>query len=367
MKTNLLLFISVLLVSQSSAQTWSLRANVPPGNRHYAFGAFCNGKAYIGTGMVTGLMSDLWEYDPQFDTWTQKANMQSATCETATFTVVDKVYVSGGMGNTLGLREYDPSTNMWTQKANSPGSSFWGVGFTIGNKGYVYGGGLSGFYEYDPLTNSWLTRAPFPASYSFPFAFMIGNKGYVGRTGAPGFYEYDPVADTWTPKQNFPGLGNAGVGFALNGKGYAGIGSGQVIYEYDPVTDSWAPVNPAMPAAVRGYGVGFASNDKGYFGTGMGYHDFWEFTPPFTTSVNEPDNSALSIYPNPTSGQLFINTGQSKTESVEIYNAAGNQVYIQTVASGVTPISMDRQPGGIYFVTVTDKAGNKVTRRFVKM
>ena len=366
MKTNLFLIAAVLMLHESIAQSWVQKANVPPMQRHYAFGAFCYGKAYIGTGVTSGLASDFWEYDPIADTWTQRASLSSPTCETASFTVDNKVYVSGGMGQTVALREYDPLTNLWTPKANSPMTSFWGAGFAIGNKGYVYGGGTNGFSEYDPLTDSWALRAPFPVAVSYALSFSIGNKGYVGKSGAGGFYEYDPAIDVWTMKQALPGSGGSANGFAINGKGYAIVHSSPVLYQYDPLADSWTQVTVNFPAPTgRSHGVGFASADKGYFGTGISYQDFWEFTPEVTTSVNSPDASQADIkfY---CDGQMLSVISDLKTLKLSLYSVGGKK--IMEVNDWMLPnhsVSIKALSSGIYFCRVVGDAVNK-TFKFIK-
>ena len=100
-----------------------------------------NGKGYTGTGAGSNLKRDFWEYDPDGDTWTQKADFA--------------------------------------------GSARWfATGFAINGKGYLGtgsgGGRLSDFYEYDPVANQWSSRASFGGGpRDNAVGFSIGNKGYI--------------------------------------------------------------------------------------------------------------------------------------------------------------------------------------------
>src|SRR5437870_3933251 len=71
------------------------------------------------------------------NTWVQKASLQSGRNSGVGFSIGTKGYI--GLGNNyIDFWEYDPNTNTWTQKANFAGNARSGaVGFSIGNKGYV--------------------------------------------------------------------------------------------------------------------------------------------------------------------------------------------------------------------------------------
>src|SRR5258705_8942253 len=135
---------------------------VTPKARSGAVGFSINGKGYIGTGSIfSGTeLKDFWEYDPDADTWAQKADFGGQVREYAVgFSIGDKGYL--GTGNTFGASldfwEYDPVTNSWTQRADLPAEGRIGaVGFSIWSKGYIgtgnteLGSHLKDFLEYDP-------------------------------------------------------------------------------------------------------------------------------------------------------------------------------------------------------------------------
>src|SRR5207342_1510045 len=110
---------------------------------------------------------ELWAWDKMTDTWTQMADFPGLGREGALgFAVALKGYVVMGWDG-LGynqsnyhsdMYEYDPVSNTWTQKTSMPGiGRYVGMGFAISGKIYV-GMGLAAawnylddWYEYDPV------------------------------------------------------------------------------------------------------------------------------------------------------------------------------------------------------------------------
>jgi alpha-tubulin suppressor-like RCC1 family protein len=87
------------------------------------------------------------------------------------------------------------------------------------------------------------------------------------------------------------------------------------------------------------------------------------------TGINEIINkNYVEIFPNPTTNEFRIQNSELKIEKVEIYDAFGkrhNSAFYILHSEFVVDVS--QLPLGIYFITVTDGAGNKVTRKVVKM
>jgi len=248
---------------------WTQKADFGGGSRTYSVGFSINGKGYIGTG--SGGMSgskDFWEYDTINDTWTRKADFPGEARHGAVgFSIGEKGYIgTGETGYISGdvyypsyfkdFWEYDPQTDEWTQKADFPGEARHGaVGFSIGEKGYIgtgsywnysgYSVRFRDFWEYDPNTDTWSQKANFAgSSCSGAGGFSISDKGYIG-TGYSGSYrkdlwEYDPQTDEWTQKADFPGEARSGaIGFPIGNRGYVGAGKSSStsfgdFWEYDP-------------------------------------------------------------------------------------------------------------------------------------
>lgn len=211
------------------------------------FGFTIGNKGYIGNLDINSLTHPFWEYDFVTNTWVQKTNFpgtRRVEGSAATFSIGDKGYVAGGLGeqnsNAVTLQEtweYDPAANEWAQKANMPlaARTAYGTGFSTYNKGYIVAGKyitenstihLKKLSEYDPSSDTWTIKTDFPGQARYhPSVFVIGNTAYAGcgrtlNTFFKDFYKYNPFNNTWTQVADVP-VSNASIfGFTLNSKGY---------------------------------------------------------------------------------------------------------------------------------------------------
>lgn len=86
--------------------------------------------------------------------------------------------------------------------------------------------------------------------------------------------------------------------------------------------------------------------------------------------INEwRDEETISLFPNPATNELTIENSRLKTKKVEIYSSVGEKIFEKHLSSDIRHLSISVAdfPPGIYFITVTDQAGNKVTKKVVKM
>ena len=162
------------------------------------------------------------EYDPQTDSWRQRASLPSGVGRSgAASAVVDgKIYVFGG-GDTVSFNSdvvaavaiYDPATDQWSTGADMPSPRIGlGVGaidgliYTIGGSNIPMGMDNSSIVErYDPVSNQWSTRASMPINVDWIRASVYGGALYViggfdsenlNETTAA-VYRYDPESDQW--------------------------------------------------------------------------------------------------------------------------------------------------------------------------
>lgn len=84
---------------------------------------------------------------------------------------------------------------------------------------------------------------------------------------------------------------------------------------------------------------------------------------PVKTSVSE-----LMVYPNPTTGSLFVNLSSGiSTASFEIYDMTGKRVLSKTISgSGNPSVDVSSLPAGVYVLKITTTAQNPSFARFVK-
>ncbi len=75
-----------------------------------------------------------------------------------------------------------------------------------------------------------------------------------------------------------------------------------------------------------------------------------------TTESQIETATAMSIFPNPTSGMLNV-TSNEEINSIEIFNSIGNTVVCSNVAGNSSAIDMSNLPNGMYFVRVSTANG----------
>ena len=79
MKGGLIAIVCLLtgIVSAQNANSWVMKNDFIGFKREQAFAFSIGNKGYVGTGVDTSetVMNDFWEYDPEFDSWTQRANV----------------------------------------------------------------------------------------------------------------------------------------------------------------------------------------------------------------------------------------------------------------------------------------------------
>ncbi len=297
----------------------------------------------VGTGQAGEfLLDDMWQFDPEAETWTQFSNYPLKISQSAGFIVqyknninqtLLKAYMGTGELNIEGTvkcnywYEYNFGTNNWQTTRSSTTYPFKiskAVAFAIGKYGYIGFGetqdniSLTVFYRFDPLAadtvgvDPWLSIPTLDAEYarSDAVAFVIQNIGFVGtgintNTGKVyndlwKFYPDEANGGFWVRCQDMPTAGRyAGVGFAIADYGFVGLGTDgssgfRDFYRYDPFLDKWHPctdykIGPDYNGEVQTVkdAVGFGLKNAGYVGTGYALYDttdhftndFWKYIP----------------------------------------------------------------------------------------
>ena len=204
----------------ASSNSWLQKMNYPGGydylNNYGGPGVYfgtafeINGKGYVSGGKMgpDTYASDLWEYDPQLDSWTRKADFPGLDrYQLSSFALEGKGYVGMGVDHDLYRKDwwqYDPQTDSWVEVASLPGVERGSASsFVIGQRGFVVFGTDGGFkdelWEYNPFTDSWMIRANFPGGErKNAVAFAVGDSAFAGiGKGSSGkrrnFYRYYPL------------------------------------------------------------------------------------------------------------------------------------------------------------------------------
>lgn len=195
------------------ANSWQQKADYPGGGGngvYFATGFSLDGKGYICCGKIGPALyiDELWEYKPFSDSWSQRADFPPGPrYQLSSFTIHDKAYVGLGTDYNVYKQDfwiYNPGSNVWTQTSNFGGGVRGSAStFTLGERGFVClgvdGGLKKDLWEFDPYLQTWTARDSYDGSErKSAIAFTSGGKAYVGTgDGYSGkkqsMYEYTPM------------------------------------------------------------------------------------------------------------------------------------------------------------------------------
>ncbi|MDX5477627.1 MAG: N-acetylneuraminic acid mutarotase [Cyclobacteriaceae bacterium] len=249
-----------------------------------AFSFTLGGKIYMGTGFGSNstYFGDFWEYNPNTDSWTEKASFPIGPFIGGnTFVYQGKGYVIAGTTlkcqlNTpctytyhSAIHAYDPITNSWEKigelpqfKGNNSGPSI-----TVeGNKAILFWDYQS--FEIDLQDYQITQKSNAPGSLIYSASFKIGNKIYVScpmisGKGTKAVFSYDISTGNWETLPDFPGIKRyLAQGFSYNGHGYLIGGKESDVYgedkqfkeiwRFDPANQSWKMIGTYPGAAYTG-------------------------------------------------------------------------------------------------------------------
>ena len=120
----------------------------------------------------------------------------------------------------------------------------------------------------------------------------------------------------------------------------------------------WVTENPATPYDLS-YNQNAISATAGRNGRKIGAYKDWVTVGISNSIANE---NKLSVYPNPTSSVLHIDTDY---KALEIFNITGNLMY-QSVDNSNRILHVSNFKPGIYIISVRDLNDNKLVGKFVK-
>jgi N-acetylneuraminic acid mutarotase len=295
-------------VSPTKRGAWRQLKSMGSGVEWGDVAAATSTRGYVGVSTYT---QSWWEFNPDNETWTQKAAFPGQMRSGLTsFSIDEKIYA--GMGSAYDfdalkykafndLYAYDPASNTWTKKADFPGTSRQYSSCTYGNgRGYVLGGDdiaggatsfLNDVWEYNPTSDTWTQLTDMPVGTAFVSAFVRDGKlhfmnGSV-KSGASSwgsvnqYYQLDLAAGTWSKGGNTMYYGSSGTVHQIGENAYFNASG---MYSYNFTTAKWS-VKPAMPGTTSGIRT-FRINNKIY-GVNNNY-EVWVYNPEAT--VAEPEN-----------------------------------------------------------------------------
>jgi len=94
-----------------------------------------------------------------------------------------------------------------------------------------------------------------------------------------------------------------------------------------------------------------------------GYDLYYQDTP-LPLSVQDINDVAFIIYPNPVSNTLFISSENTLIENITVYSVLGEKV-MELTAKGINSIDVSRLSEGLYFLKITTSEGKSI-QKFIK-
>jgi len=73
----------------------------------------------------------------------------------------------------------------------------------------------------------------------------------------------------------------------------------------------------------------------------------------------------VRIYPNPTTGELRVESGELRVDSIEIFDLFGKTCNVSRVTCNENEMDISFLPAGIYFLRITTENG-VIVRKVVK-
>jgi N-acetylneuraminic acid mutarotase len=396
-----ILFFGIALNSYSAWQ-WTKVQALGNGKRFESTSFSINGKGYVTCGLDTNdnCYNDLWEYDPVFNFWTQKANLPASYRRAAFgFEINGKGYVGGGIDDAVSsignifnqFWMYDPTLNTWTTKANTPISAFRSAGISCNGKGYMIGGAnsfsiFSSVYEYNPLTDNWVSKANFPGNPNSSGGREAGtgtalnNKIYFGLGKDDSFFqndwwEFNPSNNTWVRKTDFPASGRTGAwSFTINNMACVGMGSdgsfNSDTWWYDVIADAWNYTCTFSGGGRRSVAA-FAIGNVGYMGTGKSSggtkQDFYRLDADVSVNDIAAASNLISVFPNPVTIDGF--TAVVETEltdaSILILNQEGKLMSSEPLLNREKHFDRNELKSGLYFIVIKNKKQLLATKKII--
>lgn len=147
-----------------TTDTWEQIISIGGSKRRDASSFVIGDKAYVFSGLDNGAYEDdVWEFDPNSGNWTEKRNISDsddddsfdddyttiARIDGIGFTINGMGYLATGSTGSMvtNVWEYDPQLDVWSERTSFEGiSRTEAVGFAIGSKGFVTTGRSSTYY-----------------------------------------------------------------------------------------------------------------------------------------------------------------------------------------------------------------------------
>lgn len=363
---------------QLSTNTWT-SGTLSPGRVKLAGAG--NGKYAVFGGGANDWIFAVYDavdiYNSSTNTWNTSQTLSAARYSLAGAAAGSKILLGGGMDNngtyftTVDL--FDTLNGAWTTAALSSGRANLASASTATFAFFAGGENGSGYSDvvdiYEAATGNW-TTAQLSIARANLGGTACGNKiyfagGLTGSTVSNRVDIYDITTNTWSidslsiARQN---VMVASVGkYVLFAGGSDALG--MTVYNnvdiLDTLTGTWTT---ATLTTGRTYGAATSIGNKAIFAGGAGSNGMPVATAEIYTITNTglfipQEAEGLLVYPNPSNGQININTSSlTGNFTVEIFNLQGQLVQQKnyTGASGNVTVSLSELQTGTYLLKVSN-------------
>jgi DNA-binding CsgD family transcriptional regulator len=255
------------LPTSTALPRWQRKAEMPTARFGLAGAAFENQIYAIAGDTARGLTGVVEIYNPESDTWVEKASKPVPVSDIGAVVIGGRIYVPGGRladGTMTDILEiYNPREDKWERGASIPVSlSAYAIAAYEG-KLYLFGGWdgssyLNRTFEYDPGLDRWSERSQLPGARSAAGAAVASEKifimgGYDGKTAMGSNLIYSPEMDTgkgsaWQKGSTLPegsyAMGLAGIAdkiYIVGGNRYIAVQNANTgsSYEYSPFENNF--------------------------------------------------------------------------------------------------------------------------------
>ncbi|MDH7515848.1 MAG: hypothetical protein QHI48_08250 [Bacteroidota bacterium] len=271
------------LAKYAVAGAWSMGAKLPVAKQYHTVASY-NGEIYIFAGVTSGnYYNNLsYKYSPATDSWTAIAAFPvSRFLFGQAQTVNGKIYIMAGLDN-LGTSyktvpdvwEYDPERNTYTKKRDMPLPQGFCASGVLNGKIYTIAGvgATNDAYHklvqvYDPATDTWSRATDYPRNVKYLSSAVVDdriivtggyNNTYPNMTYIADTYIGTLDADTlqWRKVSDYPigpTIYMSGVG--IDGKGWFFGGRPSIdnnapattrSFKYNPTLDQWTTLEPKV-------------------------------------------------------------------------------------------------------------------------
>jgi hypothetical protein len=200
--------------------------------------------------------------------------------------------------------------------------------------------------------------------------FVVKDANLFAATDS-GVYLSTDSGITWTPRNNGLPPPNLRInGFAISGNYLFAASYAIEVYLSTDNGGSWS--STGIGAFFTGGNISDVATESNYVFAATTNGVWRRPLSDFTTSLGEINNLSIriSVAPNPTTSELRIENSALKIKEIGLYNSIGENIFSQRQEANSQQqitINVSFLTPGIYFITISDEAGNKVTKKVVKM